>query len=144
MSSPFKHRMFTFGINQEETYLIEGFKQGKMQSPVLTLPILGTAHVRKRVSILHLGQKQTPQAKQAASAQAKPNRCSQLSGQIFVSFGHVLAARVPIPTTRPGGTSRHFARSTLLQNICEPKALPDCKDLCAEAQWVPELPRGLL
>ena len=136
--------MFTFGVNQEETYLIEGFKQGKMPSPMLTLPIFGTAHVCKRVSILHLSQKQTPQAKQAASTQAKPNRCSQLSGQIFVSFGHVLAARAPIPTTRPGGTRKHFACSTLLQNICELKALPDCKDLCAEAQWVPELPGGLL
>lgn len=34
-----------------------------MQSPKLALPIFGIAHVCTQAPILHLGQKQTPQAK---------------------------------------------------------------------------------
>lgn len=100
--------------------------------------MFGTAHLGKWASILHLSRKQTPQAKQAASARTTQNRCSQMSDHTLVSSDHALTAHVPSPTTSlvtPADASHVLP---LLQNICETKVLPNCNSLCAKAQWDPD------
>lgn len=106
-------------LHLEETkkkcILLRNLNQGKCchlnwLCPCLALPTFANGppfcisaksrHLRARRLHLHKEKK-------------KKSRCSLMSGQAFVSFGHVIAAQAPIPVTRPGGTSRCFKCCTL-------------------------------
>lgn len=119
-----------------------------MQSPKLALPLLAWPVFANGPPLcISANSKHLRPARQAASTQAKLNRCSQRAGQTFASFAHVRAARAQIPTARPGDPSRLFTCSTLTAQHLPPGGSSRRQlSLCQGSrgpQQLPQLLRGL-